>query len=79
MGAMTMDPSDDAVCWVVISLVYMCPPAIDIITKTMSDMGLGMTLINNALPDVNFDAACTWHIDLVQPNMSHTLSFSGMY
>ena len=65
MGAMTMDPSDAAAYWVIIYLVYMCPPEIYIITKTMSNLVLGMTTINDALPNVNIAAACTWNIMVI--------------
>ena len=56
-----MDPSNDSVYWDIISLVSMRPTAIYIITKTMSDLGLGITPINDVHPNVNLAAACTWH------------------
>ena len=73
MGDMTMVPSDAAAYWVLRPLMSMCPPTIDIITKTMSDLGLGMKPINNALPNSNISAACTWHIMLIDfpKNLKH--------
>ena len=65
MGAMTMDPSDAAAYWVLCSLVSMCPPTIYIITKTISNLGLGMAPINDALLNVNLAATCTCHIMVI--------------
>ena len=68
-----MDPIDATAYWVLSSLLSICPPAIDIITKTIYDMGLGMTPINNALPNVNIASACTWNIMVIDfpQNLKH--------
>ena len=79
MGDITMDPSDTAVYWVLISCVSMCPPVIDIITKTMSDLGLGMTSIKDTLPNVNLTAAFTWHIMVIDftKNLKHIPAYDS--
>ena len=84
MGAMTMDPSYAAVYWVIIYLVYMFPPEIYIITKTMSKLVLRMTTINDALPNVNISAACTWHIMVINflknlKHVPHIIHAKSMY
>ena len=73
MGDMAMDPSNAAAYWFLIHLISMCLPTIYIITKTMSDLILGMTHINNALPNVNLAAACTWHMMVIgfTKNLKH--------
>ena len=62
MGAMTMDASYFAVEWMLGSMVSMCPQAKNVVTKTMSDLGLGVTPIKKSLPNVDMFAVCTWHI-----------------
>ena len=68
-----MDSSNAAEYFVLSSLVSMFPPALDIITKTVSCLVFGMTPINNALPNVNLAAACTWHIMVIDfpKNLRH--------
>ena len=79
MVAMTMDPSNAAAYWVLRFLLSMCPPFIYIINKTMFDLALGMTLINNALPNFNLAATCIWHIMVIDfpKNMKHIPSYDS--
>ena len=79
MVAMTMDPSNAAAYWVLRFLLSMCPPFIYIINKTMFDLALGMTLINNALTNFNLAAAHTWHIMVIDfpKNLKHILSYDS--
>ena len=61
-GAMTMDPSYHTVGWALKYMVSMCPIAKEVVKETMSDLGIGITPIQEGLPNVHHFAACTWHI-----------------
>jgi len=51
----------------------MCPPAEQIMRKTMFDLGPGVTAINKSLPNVDMFAVCTWHIMVIDfpKNLKH--------
>ena len=73
MGAMTMDASNDAVEWILGSMVSMCPQASEVVQKTMSDLALGVSSIKKSLPNVDLCAVCTWHIMVIDfpKNLKH--------
>ena len=78
-GAMTMYPSYHTFGWVLKSVVSMCPMAEDVIEGTMSDLGIGITPIQDDLPNVHHFGAYTWHIMAIDfpKNIKHILGYKG--
>ena len=60
MGAMTMSPTNEAVHWVLSSMVEMTPEAADIVQCLMSDLGKNTFPV----PHTTFEYNCSLHSHL---------------